>query len=338
MRIPIFSVLLLAIGLGAALAYAEARPRLSAALIMTAGQKNSSLPTDAGLFIHDGSAVGWQRFGPKIQFINSMEVSPLDPARVFLACGNGVARTRDGGASWKLVTGWRESDIMDLAIDPVDDATIYAATIWGPVVSRDGGDTWSYAMQGLPEPFCRVVVIDRRDRNRILLGSDAGVFESRDRAAAWNPVTLGPGVNILDLKQSQADPDRWLAGTELHGAFLSRDNGHTWSPVLGREGSRNVYAVGFHPENADVMVLGGWGMGVWLSEDGGATWSDRGRGLPSNDVTAVVIAPEDADYPGRLWASTFELSTFFSDDRGQTWEDANLPGAYVYELKFVELE
>lgn len=328
----LFLILLVA-GSPAPGVHAGREPELYASLIMTAGQKNSSLPTDAGLFIHDETAIGWHRFGPQIQFINGVALSPVDPDVVFLACGNGVARTEDGGKTWKLVTGWRESDIQEIAIDPRDGKTVYAASIWGLTVSRDGGETWGYAVKGLPELYCRTVVIDRTNPDRLLLGTDAGIFVSEDRAVTWDPVTLGPGVNILDMEQAKADPRHWIAGTEHHGVFLSSDNGETWAPSLPEAAERNVYAVTRDPANPDLLVAGGWDMGVWVSHDGGASWTSRGAGLPVDDVTAVAVEP--APKASRLWVSTFEAGTFYSDDFGRSWVDAELPGAYVFDLRFL---
>ena len=311
-----------------------AEPELYASLIMTAGQKNDSLPTDAGLFIHDETEVGWHRFGPKIQFINGVAISPVNSDIIFLACGNGVAMTRDGGTSWKLVTGWRESDIQEIAIDPQDGKTVYAASIWGLTVSRDAGLTWDYAVSGLPALYCRTVVVDQAQPDRLLLGTEAGIFVSEDRAETWTPVTLGPGVNILDLEQSKADSKYWMAGTEHHGVFLSSDNGETWTQTLPEAADRNMYAVGRDPKNLNRLVAGGLDTGVWISLDGGASWASKTEGLPSDDVTAIAIEP--SPQAGRIWVSTFEEGTFFSDDDGETWQDAKLPGAYVFDLRFLE--
>jgi hypothetical protein len=36
--------------------------------------------------------------------------------------------------------------------------------------------------------------------------------------------------------------------------------------------------------------------------------------------------------PDRLWVSTFEEGTYYSDDNGKIWVDGNLYGAYVLDL------
>jgi len=44
----------------------------------------------------------------------------------------------------------------------------------------------------------------------------------------------------------------------------------------------------------------------------------------------------DPDVKGRLWASTFQEGTFYSDDLGVTWHDGGLYGAYASDMVFLE--
>jgi hypothetical protein len=80
------------------------------------------------------------------------------------------------------------------------------------------------------------------------------------------------------------------------------------------------------------MAVGGWNTGVRVSADGGATWTDRSAGLPVNHVFVLAFDP---DSPGRLWASTFEEGTYYSDDLGRTWREGGLYGAYGSDFIFI---
>ncbi|MCX6945202.1 MAG: hypothetical protein NT173_10675 [Opitutales bacterium] len=79
------------------------------------------------------------------------------------------------------------------------------------------------------------------------------------------------------------------------------------------------------------MATGGWETGVRVSADAGRTWADRSAGLPNRKVFVVAFDP---GHPGRLWASTFEEGSFYSDDRGRTWHDGGLDGAYGSDYVF----
>ena len=54
--------------------------------------------------------------------------------------------------------------------------------------------------------------------------------------------------------------------------------------------------------------------------------------MPANNVFVLAFDP---DVKGRLWASTFEEGTYYSDDLGVTWHDGGLYGAYASDLVFL---
>jgi photosystem II stability/assembly factor-like uncharacterized protein len=306
--------------------------RLFAAMAMTGDQQASSTPTDSGLMLIDPEAHTWDRLGPQIMFINSAVADPDDPETLYYACGNGVARTENGGETWRLVTGWRESDVMRIVIDPSDTDRIYGATIWGVIISRDGGDTWMAANSGLPEYFSKDIVLDESSPERLLLATTTGLFESNNRAAEWQRVDSFPEVAVLRLERSGVDPDIWIAGTEGQGLWLSTDNARSWKQVAPALANAYVYAVALSPADTADMAAGGWGTGVHISRDGGKTWQAATGSTTSPNITSMIF---DRHEEGRLWASTFEKGTFFTDDSGTTWSDPYLVGAYVFDLGYL---
>jgi len=310
----------------------DAPSELFAAMIMTKEQQASSTPTDSGVLLHDTSSGTWKRIGPKVMIILSAVADPSDPKTMFFACGNGIVRTKDGGESWRLVTGWRESDVLQIAIDPEDGNSVYAASCWGVTVSRDGGDTWSASNTGLPEYFSKGIVLDHLNTNRLLLATTTGLFQSKDRAKSWKRVKSFPETAVLRLRRSASDANVWIAGTEGIGVWISKDDGKSWKASATALKTANVYAVAIHPENSSMLAAGGWDTGVYISSDGGNSWSLSSKDLPSQNITSMVF---DENTPNRLWVSTFEEGTYYSDDSGQTWESGNLYGAYVYDLGFL---
>ena len=313
---------------------ADGRPHLFAAAAMTKAQKNSSIPTDSGVFIRT-DAGEWVAFGPKIQAVNSATVDPTNPEIIYLACGNGIVRSRDGGLSWRLVTGWEISDVAAIVIDPTDGNRVYASTGWGLWKSTDGGDHWKPADNGLTETFSKTLVLDPTEPDRILAGTAGGLFVSRDRAETWKRVVDVPPTHILRLRQGAADPNVWLAVTEGHGAWLSKDDGLSWRSTAQSLVHANLYGAAIDPTDSDHLAVAGWGVGVWVSPDGGKTWMDRSAGLPVVNVFSLTFDPTE---PGRLWASTFEESTWYSDDSGKTWVDGGLDGALVNDSGFLDFE
>ena len=305
---------------------------LFAAMIMTKEQQSSSVPTDSGVLLRNPESGSWKRLGPAIQMISSATVDPSNPQVIFFACGNGIVRSTDGGTTWRMVTGWRESDALQIAIDPQNGDLVYAATAWGVTVSRDGGDSWESANNGLPEYFSKGIVIDQRDTSRLLLATTTGLFESTDRARTWQRIDSFPTVAALRLRRSQSNPDLWIAGTEGQGVWISSDDGNTWQATSPGLAGANVYAVAINFKDDALLAAGGWDTGVHVSNDGGSTWKLAVGSLPSPNITAMTF---DENNPGRLWISTFEEGSYFSDDLGLSWTTANLDGAYVFDLGFL---
>ncbi|MCB1120670.1 MAG: hypothetical protein KJT03_03910 [Verrucomicrobiae bacterium] len=305
---------------------------LFTAMMMTKAQQASSVPTDSGVLLRDKSTGEWLRFGPAIQMISSATADPSDPDTIFLACGNGIVRSQDGGESWRLVTGWRESDVLQIAVDPEDGNRVYAASAWGVTLSTDGGDTWQASNTGLPEYFSKNIAIDYRKTSRLLLATGTGLFESRNRGKTWKRITSFPQVAGLRLRRSESDPDLWICGSEGRGVWVSTDDGKTWKATAPALKEANIYGVAIDPFEADNLAAGGWGTGVYLTEDRGKSWEKARGKLPSDNITSVLF---DVNVSHRIWASTFEEGTYFSDDFGNSWTTAELDGAYVQDLGFL---
>ena len=86
-----------------------------------------------------------------------------------------------------------------------------------------------------------------------------------------------------------------------------------------------LYNVTFDGTNPQRSAIASWGLGVLTSEDSGKTWQDRNAGLPGlHRVWRVGVDPS-----GRLYASVFKETLFYSDDFGRTWQPDKLEGSLV---------
>ena len=129
---------------------APAAYRMYASASLTKAQKNSPTPEDFGLFFRtdDGK---WKPFGPRVA-ISGLTVRPGDNSFMLVPSSDGVVRSRDGGKTWRMVTGWEVGDVLSIVYDGVDPQLVYGATAWGPIRSTDGGETWKAALSGLAKP------------------------------------------------------------------------------------------------------------------------------------------------------------------------------------------
>lgn len=275
------------------------------------------------------TAVGWNT--PRI---SGIAVDPARPDTMYLASGNGVLRTFDGGASWRLVTDWRVTEVQDVAVDRTQPAHVVMASAYGVWRSEDFGDTWTEANAGLPPPgntYTETIEADRARSGRLVVGTEDGVYVSTDGARSWRR-TSGAGLEVLDLNQSPTEPERWAASTQGHGLLLSRDGGETWTPGPRALAEKTVHAVAFDPFDADRMAAVGWDTGVYLTTNGGRSWRRRGDALPTARFYEAVF---DANVRGRLWVATLEEGVFTTDDDGRTWQPRGLGGSLVFDMAFV---
>ncbi|MFQ5569139.1 MAG: WD40/YVTN/BNR-like repeat-containing protein [Rhodothermales bacterium] len=303
---------------------------LYAGLIKTRGYVVGSPLSAGGLHRFDGDTT-WTHLGWNHPRVIGISQDPNDPDVLFLACGNGVLRTLDGGASWRLTTDWRVNEGLDVAVDPNAPEHVYLATAFGVWRTTDRGDTWMEAGHGLRGTFTRTIEVDRTQTGRVLAGTWSGLYLSIDGARTWMPV--GPeDVPILDVQQTPTTPSVWIAATQDRGVMRSDDGGQTWRFARGSLADKTVHAVAIDPFDPARMAAAGWDTGVYVSTNGGRSWTQRKRGLPTPHFYEVIF---DANVPGRLWAATIEKGVFFSDDEGRTWETGGLHGTLVFDMVFL---
>jgi photosystem II stability/assembly factor-like uncharacterized protein len=290
----------------------------------------------------DGSANGvFRRTGPD-QFTHvginfpltiSTTFDPRDPNVFYVACLSGVLRTLDGGKSWRLVTGWDETEPKSIAVDPHEPDTVYTGLPDGIVVSHDRGQTWQRREQGLPDrgKYTQVVQVDRAHRGRVFIGCESGIYLTEDGAKSWRRV-LATKETVDDIQQSPHDPRVWLTVTQSAGALRSTDGGATWTRIEGVPADKALYNVSFDARDAKRLAISGWSHGLLVSEDGGTNWAARNAGLPAPPhVWRTAIDPDNGD----IYAAVFGHGLYASSDFGHTWRTAGMEGASIQTFTFV---
>ncbi|HGY10731.1 MAG TPA: hypothetical protein ENK37_11895 [Oceanithermus profundus] len=121
-----------------------------------------------------------------------------------------------------------------------------------------------------------------------------------------------------------------LAGSDLSGAYISKDGGQSWSAIgalrgLGGFWTTHVSAVGFDPQDPDILYLG-TEEGLFRSRDGGHRFE---RVLEEGYITDVRFAHERPEVGYLAWHPEYNAAAgavFRSEDRGLSWRKVgNLP-------------
>ncbi|MCC6415580.1 MAG: hypothetical protein IT582_06700 [Opitutaceae bacterium] len=268
----------------------------------------------------------WRHLGYNDTSLTAVAFDPRDRAVAYTSGNNGLWRTLDGGKHWRMCNSWDMTEGRDVAVDPNAPDHVYLAITDGVAVSTDRAETLVRKEHGLPErgKFTNAIKVDRTKAGRVLAACEVGIFLTEDGADNWRRV-LATEETVNDIQQSPHDPRVWLAATQSAGALISRDGGLTWTRFDGVPTDRALYNITFDATNPRRFAVGSWAYGVQTTEDGGKTWTARNAGLPENPrVWRVGVGPS-----GRLYASVFQETLFYSDDFGRTWHPDALVGSLV---------
>ena len=289
--------------------------------------------TDRGVTWQDlrlVEALGGRRPGD----VSRMDVDPSDPDRLYVAVINGVAASRDGGASWILESeGMLRTRISLLTADPIEPNTIYAADANGGGTYRttDGGDSWTWLNGGgLPHPWVDELIVHPTDPSIVYEIVDTSeVYRSEDHGTTWTTVWDEFAFSsVYSLAPAPSDPDVIYACKSGFGLFKSDDGGDWWR-FLHHSEVDYTYTIAVHPEDPDVVFSGynpkpfqDWAM-IRRSIDGGTTWETVLHVDGSDGITSIAFDPFD---PTILYATSIGKnggSVYVSRDAGDTWAPLN---------------
>lgn len=212
---------------------------------------NSSAPAAASL--------------PQTPDYHSLLVAPRDPQHIWLGTHMGLHESSDGGRTW-AEAALAGQDAMNLARTR-DSGTVWAAGHLVLAKSTDGGQTWSDVQpEGLPGLDVHGFAADPRNaRNLWAAIAGQGLFRSTDGGQSFALASreVGPGVMALAV----APDGRVLAGDMQQGLLVSRNEGQTWTNVLGE----GLMGLAINP-GSPKRVVATSRSGILLSADGGANW------------------------------------------------------------------
>jgi len=251
---------------------------------------------------------------------------------------NGIAKTTDGGQSWKIVfkesnqpaanlsATWIEKRAMQdsddiwfdspysLGVAPGNPDVAYASDLFRTYRTLDGGATWeevnskqagdgSWVSRGLDVTTNYGVQFDPFDSKHIYMdNTDMGLFQSNDGGASWQ--TTSDGV-----------PDEWR-NTTYWLAFDPAQRGLIWGAFSGQH---DLPRPKDWRHNSPKNFMGG----VAVSTDGGHHWTPSISGMPAHSITHILLDPSSPVGSRTLYVCAFGLGVYKSTDNGKTWTQKN---------------
>ena len=305
---------------------------------------------DGKVFVSENSGQQWRPSTPSLGQTSGRfeaiaasehhpEVAYVGFRNLQLASGNenlfnGIAKTTDGGHTWKIVykesthaatnltatwieqraTQNGESIFFDspysLGVAPTNPDVAYATDLFRTYRTLDGGSTWeevnsaptsggNWISRGLDVTTDYGVQFDPFDPKHVFIDyTDIGLFESTDGGQSWH-------------SSSEGIPERWR-NTAYWLAFDPTQRGLMWGAFSGvHDLPRPKMWRGRSPKK--------YKGGVAVSTDGGRHWQPSGTGMPPTSVTHILLDPDSPIGNRTLYATGFGRGVYKSMDNGKTW-------------------
>jgi photosystem II stability/assembly factor-like uncharacterized protein len=294
---------------------------------------------DGGLWISHDAGKSWDESKDmRGQAIYALAQAPSDAKVLYVGSLQGVFRSGDSGATWKLISpaGSHEiHEVESLAVDPKDPEVVYAGTWHLPWKTSDGGKNWHNIKKGVIEDSdVFSIVVDPAHPRVVFLSACSGIYKSENAGELFRKVQGIPSEarRTRVLMQDPSDRRIVYAGT-TEGLYKTLNSGHSFERMTSPETIVNDVYV--DPGNTQHVLLATDRGGVLASTDGGASFTPSNTGFSGRKVEALLI---DRANPGRVYAGVVNDkeygSVFVSNNGGGAWEHigGGLDGRDVYAL------
>jgi photosystem II stability/assembly factor-like uncharacterized protein len=240
-------------------------------LVFACGYYTPSSGTGAKAYIYRSTNSGetWKSVTPAFltsttyTYAYALAVDPTSANRAYVAYGDGVARTSNGGTSWEKQSSPTWMRGYTLTVDKSAPATVYSGSYNSIYRSSDGGRNWTQLSDGAYGSATRMLVLGKT----VHFASSAGIFKSVNGGSSFG---LGhKGILAADIKSFVRLPagggsltggtGTFYAAAAGYGLFKSADGCATWTKLkdfLGSDAIHRVVAPRSDPRRVYVSTYG----------------------------------------------------------------------------------
>ncbi|MDO8435124.1 MAG: hypothetical protein Q7S89_00360 [bacterium] len=248
--------------------------------------------TDAGLWRSLNGAWTWEKMDLPTTRIEDVTIdySTRGVQIVYVAQGNTIMRSLDGGTTWQQVylDPRFETRIYELALDPRKHSRLFMGTDDGRVLrSENYGADWSLIFDEGKKGITDILLSHEQAGIMYAMTGGAGVWKSYDTGTTWEKLKGVRGATIYEGAITSQGPEAVFANTN-NGMLVTRDGGATWEELtlVTKSGDIRVRGFAIHPQNPLVMYYGTQ-QAVYESHDGGSSW--EAHELPTARAATVLV-------------------------------------------------
>lgn len=222
--------------------------------------------------------------------------------------------------SWEELNPGAGGQVQDIVCDPNKNGRLFLVSdMEGIYRSTDNGISWEYTSDDLIHHRTFVVTPDPSNSDRVYAGTLAGIHISDNGGVNWNVVSNSIGISIGALAVNPNDSNHIIAATGWRDdynfgggigshkikkpllIFQSRDRGKNWvkTTIDNANTDPNTYSIVFHPNNANIIYLGG-AKGIYRSNNKGNTWAKIN---PPNQIYKFCTGLNLSPNGGHLYAT-----------------------------------
>ncbi len=212
-----------------------------------------------------------------------------------------------------------------------DRTFVFSGAEAGGLFRKDAGDEyWEELANGLPpSPQARAIAIHPQNPDVMFVGTQRGVYRSKDRGDHWERMALTEGRIVWSIKFHPHNPQIIYLGTEGSEVFRSDDGGETWrhlATVANSEQVQMAFAMrilglAMESANPDNMYAALEVGGAARSFDAGNTWEVVNKEFAGNvdllDLHGVAVGSDQSD---AVFISN-RVGVWRSRDKGSNWEN-----------------
>jgi photosystem II stability/assembly factor-like uncharacterized protein len=282
--------------------------RVNPDLITANFQLNIGLSTDGGVtWTYIPSPVG--------AWIYAMY--RVSATELIVGTTSGLHRSLDNGATFSWV-GF--GSITHIDANPANPTTLLASTGYHslPYRSVDGGATWQTFGTAPHTWYVKRMLFGAGER--LIAGSDEGVFLSSDAGTAWAAAPRGPAASEPYPFAAGASADSPIyASVGPYGLYVSYNDG-PWIQRVGPQSFSGTLSLAVKPDQPKWVYMSPAQIGIRRSIDGGTTWNDIG-GFTGLDFK-LAFSRQDTNRLYAVLSYSFYTAAsrlFTSADAGTTW-------------------